>query len=306
MLNQPIGFTNLQGVKFFKRGKVREIYDLDDKFLMVATDRISCFDVILPTEIPHKGEILTKLSVFWFGFTKDIVPNHFITDDIRTFPEELQKYEEILKHRSMLVKKVVPIPVECVVRGYLSGSGWEEYQKTQSICGINLPEGLKESDKLPQVIFTPSTKEDIGHDINVTQEHIEQTIGKDIAQKLKDISISLYKKAAQYAESKGIIIADTKFEFGKIGNESSSCAQGRDEIILIDEVLTPDSSRFWPKDQYEPGKPQPSFDKQFVRDYLETLTWDKTHPAPQLPDNIINKTTQKYLQALKTITEEEL
>ncbi len=196
----------------------------------------------------------------------------------------------------MLVKKVVPIPVECVVRGYLSGSGWKEYQKTQSICGINLPKDLKESDKLPQVIFTPSTKEDIGHDMNVTQEHIEQTIGKDIAQKLKDISISLYKKATQYAESKGIIIADTKFEFGKIGNE----------IILIDEVLTPDSSRFWPKDQYEPGKPQPSFDKQFVRDYLETLTWDKTPPAPQLPNDIINKTTQKYLQALKAITEEKL
>lgn len=306
MLNQPVEFTKLEGVKFFKRGKVREIYDLDDKFLMVATDRISCFDVILPTEIPRKGEILTKLSVFWFGFTKDIVPNHFITDDIRTFPKELQKYEEILKHRSMLVKKVVPIPVECVVRGYLSGSGWKEYQKTQSICGINLPEGLKESDKLPQVIFTPSTKEDIGHDINVTQEHIEQTIGKDIAQKLKDISISLYKKAAQYAESKGIIIADTKFEFGKIGNESRSCAQGQDEIILIDEVLTPDSSRFWPKDQYEPGKPQPSFDKQFVRDYLETLDWNKTPPAPQLPNDIINKTTQKYLQALKMITEEKL
>ncbi|MBU0534436.1 MAG: phosphoribosylaminoimidazolesuccinocarboxamide synthase [Candidatus Omnitrophica bacterium] len=296
MLNQPVGFTKLEGVKFFKRGKVREIYDLDDKFLMVATDRISCFDVILPTGIPHKGEVLTKLSVFWFGFTEDIIPNHFITDNIRTFPKELQKYEEILKHRSMLVKKVVPIPVECVVRGYLSGSGWKEYQKTQSICGINLPKGLKESDKLPQVIFTPSTKEDIGHDMNVTQDYIEKSIGKDIAQKLKDISISLYKKAAQYAESKGIIIADTKFEFGKIGNE----------IILIDEVLTPDSSRFWPKDQYETGKPQPSFDKQFVRDYLETLTWDKTPPAPQLPNDIVNKTTQKYLQALKIITEEKL
>lgn len=296
MENQPLKFTRLDGINFFKRGKVREIYDLKDKFLMTATDRISCFDVVLPTEIPHKGEVLTKLSVFWFGFTKDIISNHFITDNVEIFPEELQKYKEILKGRSMLVKKAHPIPVECVVRGYLSGSGWKEYQETQSICGIKLPEGLRESDKLPQVIFTPTTKEDIGHDVNITQAYIEKMIGKDTAKRLKDISISLYKKAARYAESKGIIIADTKFEFGKVGNE----------IILIDEVLTPDSSRFWPKDEYEPGKPQPSFDKQFVRDYLETLNWDKTPPAPELPQDIVNKTTQKYLQALKMITGEEL
>ncbi len=285
-------FTRLDGIAFLKRGKVREIYEIKNTLLMIATDRVSCFDVVLPTEIPGKGEVLTKLSVFWFDFIKDIVPNHFITDNIDEFPQELQKYKEILKDRSMLVKKAHPIPVECVVRGYLSGSGWKEYQNTQSACGIKLPEGLKESDKLPEVIFTPSTKEETGHDINVTQEHIEKTIGKDTAQKLKDISIALYKKAAEYAQAKGIIIADTKFEFGKIEND----------IILIDEVFTPDSSRFWPKDQYEPGKPQPSFDKQFVRDYLETLNWDKTPPAPPLPQDIVAKTTQKYLQALNMIT----
>lgn len=296
MVNQPLRSTNFDGINFFRRGKVREIYDLKDKFLMVATDRISCFDVVLPTEIPHKGEVLTKLSVFWFGFTQDIISNHFITDDIGVFPEELQKHKEILKGRSMLVKKANPMPVECIVRGYLSGSAWKEYQEKQSICGIKLPEGLRESDKLPQIIFTPATKEDKGHDVNVTQKYIGKTIGEDTAKRLKDISISLYKKAAQYAENKGIIIADTKFEFGKVG----------DEIILIDEILTPDSSRFWPKDQYEAGKPQPSFDKQFVRDYLGTLNWDKTPPAPELPEDIVGKTTQKYLQALKMIVGEEL
>ena len=295
MDTQPLKSTTLKGINFFKRGKVREIYDLSNKFLMVATDRISCFDVVLPTPIPHKGEVLTKLSMFWFEFTKDIIPNHFITGNVKNFPEELQKYKDILKSRSMLVKKVRPIPVECVVRGYLAGSGWKEYKKTRTICGIKLPEGLKESDKLPQAIFTPATKEDTGHDINVTQEHIEKTIGKETAEKLKDVSINLYKKAAQYAESKGIIIADTKFEFGKIDSE----------IILIDEVLTPDSSRFWPKNEYEPGKSQASFDKQFVRDYLETLDWDKTPPGPELPENIVSKTTQKYLQALKMITGEK-
>jgi phosphoribosylaminoimidazole-succinocarboxamide synthase len=296
MISQPLRLTRLGDVEFFKRGKVRDIYDFRDRLLIVSTDRISCFDVVLPTSIPGKGEVLTRISVFWFAFTKDIIPNHLITANADDFPEELVKYKEILRGRSMLVKKSKPLPVECVVRGYLSGSGWREYKETQSICGIKLPKGLRESDKLPEPIFTPATKENVGHDVNVTQEYIEKEIGKDIATKLKDTSIVLYKKASKYAESKGIIIADTKFEFGKVG----------DEIILIDEVLTPDSSRFWPKDEYLPGKSQPSFDKQFVRDYLQTLNWDKRPPGPELPEEIVNKTTEKYLRALKMITGEEL
>ena len=296
MTSQPVRFTRLYDLEFFKRGKVREIYNLKDKFLMVATDRISCFDVVLPTDIPYKGSVLTQLSVFWFELTKDIVPNHFLTANVDDFPESAQKYKESLEGRSMLVKKADPMPVECVVRGYLSGSGWKEYKETQSICGIKLPKGLKESDKLPEPIFTLATKEDVGHDINVTQGHVEKMIGKDITLKLKDISIALYEKASRYAESKGIIIADTKFEFGTIG----------DEIILIDEVLTPDSSRFWPKDSYEAGKSQPSFDKQFVRDYLETLDWDKTPPAPELHEEIVVKTSNKYLQAFKMIAGTEI
>jgi len=291
MVSQPLRFTRLGNIEFFKRGKVRDIYDFGDKLLIVSTDRISCFDVVLPMVIPNKGEVLTKLSLFWFEFTKDIIPNHLITANVDDFPEALAKYKEILQGRSMLVKKADPISVECVVRGYLAGSGWKEYQETQFICGIKLPEGLREADKLPQAIFTPATKEQVGHDVNVTQEYIEKEIRKDIATKLKDVSLALYKKASEYAETRGIIIADTKFEFGKIG----------DEIILIDEVLTPDSSRFWPKDGYSPGKSQPSFDKQFVRDYLETLDWDKTPPAPELPEEIALKTSEKYLQALKMI-----
>ncbi len=296
MSDEILRLTHFPDIKFFKRGKVRDVYDLRDKLLIISTDRISCFDVVLPTCIPNKGRVLTQLSLFWFDFTEDIIPNHFITAEVSDFPDELQKYKKILHARSMLVKKANSIPVECVVRGYLSGSGWKEYQKTRSICGIKLPEGLRESDKLPEPVFTPSTKEKVGHDVNVTQEHIEKEIGKDTATKLKDISIALYKKAARYAESKGIIIADTKFEFGIYNNE----------VILIDEILTPDSSRFWSKDEYKPGRSQPSFDKQFVRDYLETLDWDKTPPAPELPKEIVNKTAEKYLQALKIITRKEL
>lgn len=277
--------TQFSDLKLFKRGKVRDVYDLGDRLLIVSTDRISCFDVVLPTAIPHKGEVLTKLSLFWFEFTKDIIPNHFITAD---FPE----HRDILKGRSMVVKKTRPIPVECVVRGYLSGSGWKEYKETQSVCGIKLPKGLLESDKLPEPIFTPATKEDKGHDINVSQEYIEKEIGKETAERLKDISISIYKKAGNYAEKKGIMLADTKFEFG----------WDNDRIILIDEALTPDSSRFWPKDVYKPGGPQPSFDKQFVRDYLETLDWDKTPPAPELLEDIVRKTSEKYLQVLEMLT----
>ena len=298
MANRPISSGAiyrtfyLGDIELFKRGKVRDVYNLGDKLLIISTDRISCFDVVLPTNIPHKGEVLTRLSVFWFEFTKDIIPNHLITANVDDFPEVLAKHKGTLRGRSMLVKKAEPIPVECVVRGYLAGSGWKEYKERQSICGIKLPKGLKESGKLPQAIFTPATKEDVGHDINVAQEYIEKEMGKALAAKLKDVSIALYKKASQYAESKGIIIADTKFEFGKVA----------DEIILIDEVFTPDSSRFWPRDGYVPGRSQPSFDKQFVRDYLETLDWDKTPPAPKLPEEIVLKTTEKYLKALEIIT----
>jgi len=288
--------TDFKEIKLFKRGKVRDVYDLEDKLLIVSTDRISCFDVVLPTAIPYKGKVLTELSLFWFKFTEEIIPNHLISSKVNDYPKSLQKYKDILEGRSMLVKKTKPIAVECVVRGYLSGSGWKEYQKTQSICGIKLPKGLKESEKLPQAIFTPATKEDIGHDMNVSEEFIEKELGKEITQKLKEISLAIYNKASIYAESKGIIIADTKFEFGIYEGE----------IILIDEILTPDSSRFWPKDQYQPERPQVSFDKQFVRDYLESIGWDKTPPAPQLPLEIVEKTTQKYLEVLKRLTGKDL
>ncbi len=296
MTAEPLRITRFPDIDLFKRGKVRDVYDLKDKLLVVSTDRISCFDVVLPTGIPRKGEVLTKLSLFWFEYTKDIVPNHLITAEVNGYPAELSKYKDILKGRSMLVKKAKPIPVECIVRGYLSGSGWKEYQQSQSICGIKLPPGLKESDKLPEPIFTPSTKEDVGHDVNVSQDYVEQELGKEITVRLKELSLALYLKASAYAESKGIIIADTKFEFGLY----------QDKVILIDEVLTPDSSRFWPKDQYCPGASQPSFDKQFVRDYLETLDWNKTPPAPELPPDIVLKTSEKYLQAFEMLTGEAL
>jgi phosphoribosylaminoimidazole-succinocarboxamide synthase len=284
--------TDFTGLKLFRRGKVRDVYDLGDKLLVISTDRISCFDVVLPCGIPHKGRILTALSCFWFDFTKDITRHHLITSEINKYPKYLQEYKHGLQGRSMLVVKAKPFPVECIVRGYLSGSGWKEYKEKQSVCGIKLRPGLKESDKLPEIIFTPSTKADFGHDININQKYAEDLIGKDAAKKLKELSIAIYKKASDYAFSRGIIIADTKFEFGADNNE----------IILIDEVLTPDSSRFWPRDSYQPGKAQPSFDKQFVRDYLETLDWDKTPPAPVLPEGIIQKTSAKYLEAYQKIT----
>src|SRR4030042_2527955 len=237
--------TDFTDLKLYKRGKVRDVYELGDKLLIISSDRISCFDVVLGCGIPYKGKILTKISCFWFDFIKNIIPNHFITNELDGYPEELQKYKAQLLDRSMLVKKTQALPVECVVRGYLSGSGWKEYQKKHSICGINLPAGLRQSDKLPQVLFTPATKEDTGHDINVDQAYIEKEIGKDIPQELKRISTEIYKKASKYALAKGIIIAATKFEFGMYNNK----------IMLIDEVLTPDSSRFWPLDQYTPGSP---------------------------------------------------
>lgn len=288
--------TDFKDLKLFRRGKVRDVYDLEDKLLIISTDRISCFDVVLPSGIPQKGRVLTSISCFWFDFIKDIVPHHLITSDISKYPVDLEKYRPQLSGRSMLVKKTKPLPVECIVRGYLSGSGWKEYKSSQSVCGIKLPAGLLESDRLPEVIFTPSTKEDKGHDINVDQKHIENMLGKDTADKLKKISIAVYKKAADYAESRGIIIADTKFEFGIYNNE----------IIIIDEVLTPDSSRFWPSSEYKRGQANSSFDKQFVRDYLESIHWEKTPPAPSLPPEIVKKTSQKYLDAYQRLTGETL
>lgn len=284
--------TDFKDLKLFRRGKVRDVYDLGDKLLIVSTDRISCFDVLLPCGIPYKGRVLTGISVFWFDFIKDIIPHHLITADVDKYPDELRKYKADLSGRSMLVLKTKPLPVECVVRGYLSGSGWKEYNEKQSICGIGLPKGLRQSDKLPEVIFTPSTKADIGHDQNVSQKYIMDLVGPDMAERLKNTSIEVYKRASDYALQKGIIIADTKFEFG-IYN---------DRMIIIDEALTPDSSRFWAAEDYQPAKAQMSFDKQFVRDYLETLDWDKNPPAPDLPIEIINKTTEKYLEAYRRLT----
>lgn len=289
-------YSDFKDLRLYKQGKVRDIYDLEDKLLIVSTDRISCFDVVLNNGIPYKGKVLTGLSCFWFEFLKDIVSHHFLTSDIDKYPKGLQEYKTILLGRSMLVKKTKPISIECVVRGYLSGSAWKEYNKTQSVCGIKLPVGLWESDKLPEILFTPSTKASFGHDINVNQKYVEDFMGRDNADKLKDISIKIYKKAVSYALSRGIIIADTKFEFGIYNNE----------FILIDEVLTPDSSRFWPKDQYQPGRPVPSLDKQFVRDYLESLNWDKNPPVPELPKEIIQKTSQKYLQVYESLVGSKL
>ena len=296
MNNSTMSIPQIPQIKFYKRGKVREIYEYEDKYLMIASDRVSCFDVVLPTAIPFKGEILTQISSFWFKFMEDIIDNHLITADVNEFPEELSECQEAFRGRTMLVKKTNPVPVECVVRGYLSGSGWNEYKENQTVCGIKLPEGLRESDKLDEPIFTPATKEETGHDVNVSQEYIEKEIGVELATRLKEISIAIYKKARAYAESKGIIVADTKFEFGILPD---------DGLIIIDEALTPDSSRFWPKDEYEPGRSQASFDKQFVRDYLLTLDWDKAYPGPDLPDEIVNKTYEKYSQAYALLTGEK-
>lgn len=294
---QAVCETDFKDIKLLKRGKVRDIYDLGDKLLMVATDRISAFDVVMPDPIPDKGKILSKISLFWFDMMKPVVKHHVISGDVRDYPSECRQYSDILNQRSMLVIKTEPLPVECVVRGYLSGSGWNSYKESGKICGIELPKGLKESDKLPEPIFTPSTKEEIGfHDINIDFDETVKRIGKERAESIKKLSIEIYKKGAQYAAQKGIIIADTKFEFGLAGNE----------IIIIDEILTPDSSRFWPKDFYKQGGPQLSFDKQYLRDYLSSIKWDKNPPAPSLPKNVIDNTRSKYMEALKLLTGAEL
>jgi phosphoribosylaminoimidazole-succinocarboxamide synthase len=279
-----------------RRGKVRDIYDLGNSLLIVATDRISAFDVVLPNGIPNKGKVLTQISRFWFNKTRDIITNHLISTEVGDYPEILRNYRDILLERSMLVKKAIPLPVECIVRGYLSGSGWKDYQRSSSICRIQLPPGLLESTKLERPIFTPSTKAQEGkHDENIAFEKVNEILGEELAHRIRKISINIYNRAMKIAEEKGIIIADTKFEFG-IDEDSN-------ELILIDELLTPDSSRFWPKDEYKPGGPQRSFDKQFVRDYLISIGWDQKPPAPSLPEDVIEKTTEKYVEALDRLTE---
>ncbi|MEA3485279.1 MAG: phosphoribosylaminoimidazolesuccinocarboxamide synthase [Candidatus Aerophobetes bacterium] len=296
MKEEVIVSVDLSFLELFKRGKVRDLYHFDNKLLIVATDRISAFDVVLPEGIPCKGRVLTALSEFWFNFTQDIVPNHLITASVSALPTSLSKYQSLLEGRAMLVKKARRINIECVVRGYLAGSGWREYQKNGSVCGIRLIEGLQESERLPEPIFTPTTKASSGHDVSLTPEQMTDLIEEGLAHQLKSMSLLIYKRAAEYAESRGIIIADTKFEFGMNG----------EEVILIDEVLTPDSSRFWPKDEYQPGRAQESFDKQYVRDYLESLNWNKEPPAPHLPEEVRRKTSEKYLEAYKRITGKNL
>lgn len=294
---QAILKTELEGVKLFSRGKVRDIYDLDDKLLFVASDRISAFDVVLPNGIPDKGKLLTQMSIFWFDFLKDTVKSHFITADVDEFPEPLRAYRDVLDGRSMIVTKAERVDVECVVRGYISGSLWKELKEARargsnSVHGFDFPASLQESEKLPEPIFTPATKNDVGHDENISFAQMIDAVGKETAEQCRDISIKIYNKAAEYAATKGIIIADTKFEFGfKDG-----------ELILIDEVLTPDSSRFWPVDQYTVGKGQPSYDKQFIRDFLLTLDWDKTPPGPELPQEIVERSAEKYREIMKRLT----
>ena len=283
----------LPGLKLFNRGKVRDIYDLGDKLLLVASDRISAFDVVLPTRIPDKGKILTAMSVYWFDVIKDIIPHHLITTDVNEFPPACQPYRAELEGRTMLVKKSMPAPVECIVRGYLVGSGWKDYQQTGTVCGIPLPKGLMEASRLEEPIFTPSTKAPVGaHDVNISFEEMVGKVGRIRAEKMRHATIAIYRRAREIAEKKGIIIADTKLEFGIEGGE----------VILIDEVLTPDSSRFWPADGYHPGKTPDSFDKQFVRDYLINLPWDMKSPPPELPPEIVKKTQEKYREALNRLT----
>jgi phosphoribosylaminoimidazole-succinocarboxamide synthase len=287
----------LEGLILHARGKVRDIYDLDpDRLLFVASDRISAFDCVLPTGIPDKGKVLTQLSLFWFDFLRDIVPNHVITADVRQYPDTLLPYLDQLEGRSMIVTKAQMVGVECVVRGYLSGSGWKDYQRTGSVCGIPLPQGLRESDKLPEPIFTPAIKNNAGHDENIPFSEMEKIAGPEMARKFRDLSLRIYMAAAEYARTRGIILADSKFEFG-------TTLAG---IVLADEVFTPDSSRFWPASSYEPGKPQISYDKQFVRDYLESIQWDKQPPAPPLPADVVRKTSEKYRQAYRELTGKEL
>ena len=292
MANQPLLQLDLPGVRKLKSGKVREVFDLNDRLLFVATDRISAFDCIMPNGIPRKGEVLTQISYFWFAQMEAFQPNHLLSRGDDPLPATLQPYAAQLARRSMIVKKAQPLAIECVVRGYLAGSGWKEYREHQTVCGIKLPPGLVESSELSAPIFTPATKAESGHDENIPFAQAAQIVGADVAEQVRAASLKLYRFASEYARQRGIIIADTKFEFGLLDGK----------LMLIDEVLTPDSSRFWPADQYQPGKAQPSFDKQFVRDYLETLDWDKTPPAPALPPEVVARTQAKYLDAYERLT----
>jgi phosphoribosylaminoimidazole-succinocarboxamide synthase len=296
MANEPILQLDLPGIKKLRSGKVRDIFDLGDALLLVASDRISAFDVIMPNGIPRKGEVLTQISHFWFEKFASLVPNHLLARANDSLPKNLQPFADKLARRSMIVKKAKPLAIECIVRGYLSGSGWKEYKQSQTVCGIQLPAGLTESAELPEPIFTPSTKAEAGHDENISFEQACQIVGKELATQARDLSLKIYRAGRDYARQRGIIIADTKFEFGLSGGK----------LILIDEVMTPDSSRFWPADQYAPGRGQPSFDKQFVRDYLETLDWNKTPPGPKLPPDVVAKTSAKYLEAYERLTGKKL
>jgi phosphoribosylaminoimidazole-succinocarboxamide synthase len=294
--NETVLQLDLPGVKKLKSGKVREVFDLGDKLLFVASDRISAFDVIMPNGIPRKGEVLTQISYFWFAQTESFQPNHLLSRANEPLPENLKPFADKIARRSMIVKKAQPLAIECVVRGYLVGSGWKEYQKSQTVCGIKLPAGLKESSELPEPIFTPATKAETGHDENISFDEARKIVGDEIAEQARAASLKIYNFARDYARKRGIIIADTKFEFGLFDGK----------LILIDEVLTPDSSRFWPADKYQPGRGQPSFDKQFVRDYLETLDWNKTPPGPKLPDDVVAKTSATYLEAYEKLTGKKL
>jgi len=293
-MNAIVWETHLPGIQFLNRGKVRDLYEVDDRLLIVATDRLSAFDVVLPTPIPDKGRVLTQLSLFWFNLLRDVIPNHVLS--AADFPPELAAYREQLEGRSMLCQKTKPLPVECVVRGYLSGSGWKDYRATGKICGIPLPAGLRESERLPEPIFTPSTKATAGHDENISFDEAASMIGGELAERVRAVSLDIYRRAVAYAEPRGIILADTKFEFGLLG----------DKLIWIDEALTPDSSRFWPADGYKSGRSQPSFDKQYVRDYLERIGWNKQAPGPELPSEVVEATRARYREAYRQLTGHEL
>jgi phosphoribosylaminoimidazole-succinocarboxamide synthase len=296
-VHTPLLQTTLEGLPLVRRGKVRDLYDCGTALLMVATDRISAFDYVLGSGIPDKGRVLTQLSSFWFARTTHIVPNHVITSVARDYPPALAPYTELLEGRSMLVRKTTPLPIECVARGYLSGSGWKDYQATGAVCGITLPPGLVESDRLPQPLFTPATKAESGHDVNISAAEAAALVGQPLLERLERLTLDLYAFGVQHAESCGILLADTKFEFGRTDSG---------ELLLIDEVMTPDSSRYWPRDSYHPGGPQPSFDKQFVRDYLESIKWNKQPPVPSLPDEVIARTRGKYLEAYRRLTGHDL
>jgi phosphoribosylaminoimidazole-succinocarboxamide synthase len=311
----PLLQTALDGLTLYRRGKVRDVYELDRDLLIVTTDRISAFDYVLASGIPDKGKVLTQLSAFWFDQMRDLVPHHLISLDVDALDERVRRHADQLRGRTMLVRRTEPVPIECVARGYLSGSGWKEYQQTGSVCGVRLPSGLRESDRLPEPIFTPATKADTGHDVNISEAEAGRLVGEDLIARLKALTLEIYRRGVEHAASKGIIIADTKFEFGLAAASPSrrSAAgakaegappneSGRQEIVLIDEVLTPDSSRFWPMDRYEPGRPQPSFDKQYVRDYLEAIAWNKQPPVPSLPDEVVQQTRAKYIDAFRLLS----